>query len=113
MDAKKRSNPALRFLPQRIRNMVERAARERTAMAANAARFHLRKHQREVRVIRAKVDSRIDRLRAIYYEQGLPVQRGSWPPEDLREELDMVHKLEAGIEAAWNELRHAYPEVRS
>src|SRR5690606_14342791 len=102
---------ALQFLPQRIRELVERAGREKTKSAATSARFYLRRHERDVREIRAKVDSRIDRLRALYYQNGLPVKRGNWSPGHLRHEPVLVHKRETSIEAAWDEPRRAYPEI--
>lgn len=93
------------FLPPKVQQALENAQQDTTRERLNGFSYHLRMHERDVRTLRDKVDARVDRRRQEYAKRGLtPDHRGFVTPT-MRQELELLHKLECGIGAAVEEYK--------
>ncbi|WP_334178821.1 hypothetical protein [Pseudoxanthomonas sp.] len=100
-----RYNEVKHLLPPRVQQALENAQQDTTRERLNGFCYQLRMHERDVRILRDKVDARVDRRRHEYAMRGLtPDHRGFVTPT-MRQELELLHKLECGIGAAVEEYK--------
>jgi len=93
------------LLPPRVQQALENARHEPTRERLNGFSYQLRMHERDVRVLRDRVDARVDRRRQEYARRGLTPDHRGFVTTTMREELELLHKLECGIAAAVEEYK--------
>ena len=101
------------LLPPKVQQALENAMREPMQRTLNVFSFWFRKHERDVRILRDKVDARVDRRRAEYARRGLTPDHRGFVTSTMREELELLHKLECGIGAAVEEFKALKAMVES
>lgn len=101
------------LLPARVQQALTNAKQDPTQGRLNGLRHQLRMHERDVRVLRAKVDAKVDRRRLEYARRGLtPDHRGFITPT-MREEMQLLYSLECGVAAVVEEYKALKAKVES
>lgn len=93
------------LLPPRVKQTLESAKRNPTRHTLHTFLFWFRRHERDVKALRAKVDARVDKRREEYYSRGLSPDHKGFITTTMSDNMELLYRLECGIAAAVEEYK--------
>lgn len=101
------------LIPPRLQLVIQNAKRFPDQRTVNVALYWYRRHERDVRDQRAKVDARIAKRTAEYQARGQNPQSLGFVTTAMRENLELLYSLESGLAAALAEIQALQEKVGS